>query len=114
MSESKRVVLLKRALDRVRKRWVRRDQPQAIGNREVKLAGFADEILDKWFRPEELTALRRAIARLSDEERMVLYYRWSKSGSSLREIGKIVDLPAGIVADRLTRILVRLRLEMGG
>ena len=106
------LVKLKRALDRRRKRWIRRRRPLQFGSREYDLRDFVEEVPDEQFRSERLAALRRAVADLDDSERILLALRWGEPTLKLREIGAILGLSKSTVSHRIAGILITLRTAM--
>ncbi len=81
------------------------------GSRELPVAEGDSEADDAMALLDEALTVRESLARLSPECREVLD-RFFCRDESYRTIGDALGLPAGTIASRISRCLVRLRTEL--
>jgi RNA polymerase sigma-70 factor, ECF subfamily len=85
-----------------------------LGSREqLGETGDPGEVDDTLSRLDEALAVHEAMAALSDECREILD-RFFARDESYRTIGEALTLPAGTIASRISRCLVKLRTQLEG
>ena len=97
-----RRVMVRRFLDR--RRWYTR-------RREVELDTAV--MAARSVTPAEVLDLRQELARLGQQDRALVVLRFWQ-GHTYEECAEILELPVGTVKSRLSRLLARLRISLGG